>query len=68
MYATVIKRCFETDGIGLVSKDPETRVWQAMDMNDRSVLFVLAVAAPSLQNWRPYRMRSRLMMRLSGAM
>ena len=39
MYATVMKICFATDGIGLVSKDPETCIWQAVDMNDRSVLF-----------------------------
>ena len=39
MYATVMRRCFATDGIGLVSKDPETCIWQAVDMNDRSVLF-----------------------------
>ena len=39
MYATVMKICFATDGIGLVSMDPEACIRQAVDVNDRSVLF-----------------------------
>ena len=39
MYATVMKMCFATDGNGWVPKDPMACIRQAVDMNDRSVLF-----------------------------
>ena len=61
MYATVMRRCFATDGISLVSKDPETNIWQAVDMNDRSVLFRPCRGGPVAPELAPARFR--LMMR-----